>query len=70
MLALVAAALMSGAAAARAQTADASQLFDAGQRAFETNDLEAALAAFEAAAAQGLAGPAVHYNIGAATTIT
>jgi tetratricopeptide (TPR) repeat protein len=64
MLALLAAALMSGASAARAQTSEASRSFDAGQQAFAAGDLRAALAAFEAAAAQGLAGPAVHYNIG------
>lgn len=67
LLALVAAALLGGAAAARASAEDAARLFDAGQRAFAANDLEAALAAFEAAAAAGLSGPAVHYNIGVTT---
>ena len=64
LLALVAAALLGGAGAARAQAYDVAQLFNAGQRAFAANDFEAALAAFEAAAAAGLAGSAVHYNIG------
>ena len=66
LLALLGAALLSGAAAARAQTEDAARLFGSGQQAFAANDLEAALAAFEAAATAGLAGPAVHYNIGVA----
>lgn len=50
--------------AAHAYSAEASQQFQIGRRAFEAQDYAGALEAFEAAVAAGMAGPAVHFNIG------
>lgn len=49
---------------ARAHSAEASQQFELGKQAFAAQDYAAALDAFEAAAAAGMSGPAVHFNIG------
>ncbi|MGH8235969.1 MAG: tetratricopeptide repeat protein, partial [Steroidobacteraceae bacterium] len=50
--------------AARAQSAQATHQFEIGKQAVAAQDFAAALDAFEAAAAGGLSGPAVHFNIG------
>lgn len=44
--------------------ARAREQFAAGTQHFQSEDYDAALAAFRAAVASGLSGPAVHYNIG------
>lgn len=44
--------------------ASARDQFAAGTQHFQAQDYDAALAAFRAAVASGLSGPAVHYNIG------
>jgi hypothetical protein len=49
---------------ARAANAEASQQFENGKQAFAAQDYAAALDAFEAAAAAGMTGPVVHFNIG------
>lgn len=49
-----------------AQSPDASNLFAQGRAAFERQDFAAALAAFEAALAAHMSGPAIHFNIGVA----
>jgi hypothetical protein len=48
----------------RAASAEASGQFEAGKQAFAAQNYAAALAAFEAAAAAGMSGPAVQFNIG------
>lgn len=58
---------LAGAGAVHADTprdAQARAHFSAGTRAFQSQDYAAALDAFRAALEAGLAGPAVHYNIG------
>lgn len=49
---------------ARAHSAEALHRFDVGKQAFAAQEYPAALDAFEAAAAAGMSGPAVHFNIG------
>jgi hypothetical protein len=49
---------------ASAYSAEASQQFETGKQAFAAQDYAAALDAFEAAAAAGMTGPVVHFNIG------
>ena len=49
---------------ARAHSAEALQQFETGKQAFAAQDYATALDAFEAAAAAGMSGPAVHFNIG------
>jgi hypothetical protein len=51
-------------AIASAHTAEALQQFEAGKQAVAAQDFVAALDAFEAAAAAGMSGPAVQFNIG------
>jgi tetratricopeptide (TPR) repeat protein len=51
-------------AIARAHTAEALQQFEMGKQAVAAQDFASALDAFEAAAAAGMSGPAVHFNIG------
>jgi tetratricopeptide (TPR) repeat protein len=48
------------------QTRDAAEAFASGRSAFERQDYAGALAAFEAALAARLEGPAIHYNVGVA----
>lgn len=48
----------------RAHSAEALQQFELGKQADAAQDYAAALDAFEAAAAAGMSGPAVHFNIG------
>ena len=50
----------------RAQVPEAQQFFEQGRAAFERQDYPRALAAFEAALAAHLDGPAIHFNIGVA----
>ena len=47
-----------------AASAEASPQFEAGKQAFAAQDYAAALDDFEAAAAAGMSGPAVQFNIG------
>ncbi len=47
-----------------AHSAEALQQWDVGKQAVAAQDYAAALSAFEAAAAAGMSGPAVHFNIG------
>jgi hypothetical protein len=49
---------------AGAYTPEASQQFETGKQAFAAQDYATALDAFDAAAAAGMAGPVVHFNIG------
>jgi tetratricopeptide (TPR) repeat protein len=49
---------------ARAHSAAALQQFEIGKQAVAAQDFASALDAFEAAAAAGMSGPAVHFNIG------
>lgn len=49
---------------ARAHSAEALQQFDLGKQAVAAQDYAKALGAFEAAAAAGMTGPAVQFNIG------
>ena len=50
--------------AARAASAEATRNFETGKQAFAAQNYAAALEAFEAAAAAGMTGPAVQFNIG------
>ncbi|WP_157995317.1 tetratricopeptide repeat protein [Peristeroidobacter soli] len=52
--------------AAYAYSDEAGRLFRAGSSAFQAGDYTQALAAFESALAQGMSGPALHFNIGVA----
>jgi tetratricopeptide (TPR) repeat protein len=54
----------SGSASAHGE--EAGRQFRAGSIAFQAGDYTKALAAFEAALAQGMSGPALHFNIGVA----
>lgn len=57
--------LLLGSVNAHGREPDSARLyFEEGSRAFEAQAYDEALAAFETAAAAGLSGPAVHYNIG------
>jgi tetratricopeptide (TPR) repeat protein len=49
---------------AHARSAESLQQFEIGKQAVAANDFATALDAFEAAAAAGMTGPAVHFNIG------
>jgi len=49
---------------ASAHTPEALRQFEAGKQAVAAQDFASALDAFEAAAAAGMSGPAVHFNIG------
>ena len=49
---------------ASAHTPEALRQFDVGKQAVAAQDFASALDAFEAAAAAGMSGPAVHFNIG------
>jgi tetratricopeptide (TPR) repeat protein len=51
---------------AHAYSDDAGKQFHSGRSAFQAGDYNKALAAFEAALAQGMSGPALHFNIGVA----
>ena len=55
-----------GSARAHAASEQALTSFNEGRAAFETQDFSTALALYEQALAQGLEGPAVHFNIGVA----
>ena len=49
---------------AHARRAESLQQFEIGKQAVAAKDFATALDAFEAAAAAGMSGPAVHFNIG------
>ncbi|MFC4313471.1 tetratricopeptide repeat protein [Steroidobacter flavus] len=51
---------------ASAYSDEAGRQFRAGSTAFQAGDYSKALAAFESALAQGMSGPALHFNIGVA----
>ena len=51
---------------ARADSAEATALFAEAKAAFEAEDFSKARALFERARAEGMQGPVIHYNIGAA----
>lgn len=52
---------------AHAHSDEATRQFQSGSGAFQAGDYAAALAAFHAAVAAGMTGPAVHFNIGVAS---